>query len=124
MPETFFLRGADCWGWATWKRGWNLFNANGLQLLQQLQEKKLEKEFDLDGCYDYTKMLQDQIDGKNNSWAIRWRASAFLADKLTLYPSKSLVHNIGFDNSGTHCGFSDNYDQEIYQNIIFKISNN
>lgn len=39
LPETFFLRGADCWGWATWKRGWNLFNANGLQLLQQLQEK-------------------------------------------------------------------------------------
>lgn len=63
-------------------------------------------------------MLQDQIDGKNNSWAIRWHASAFLADKLTLYPSKSLVNNIGFDNSGTHCGFSDNYDQEIYQNKI------
>ena len=22
LPETFFLRGADCWGWATWRRGW------------------------------------------------------------------------------------------------------
>ena len=21
LPETFFLRGADCWGWATWRRG-------------------------------------------------------------------------------------------------------
>jgi len=26
LPETFFLRGADCWGWATWKRGWDLFD--------------------------------------------------------------------------------------------------
>jgi GT2 family glycosyltransferase len=28
LPETFFLRGADCWGWATWKRGWELFEPN------------------------------------------------------------------------------------------------
>jgi GT2 family glycosyltransferase len=25
MPETFFLRGADCWGWATWQDRWSLF---------------------------------------------------------------------------------------------------
>lgn len=24
LPETFFLQGADCWGWATWKRGYYL----------------------------------------------------------------------------------------------------
>jgi GT2 family glycosyltransferase len=26
LPDTFFLRGADCWGWATWKHGWDIFN--------------------------------------------------------------------------------------------------
>jgi hypothetical protein len=46
-------------------------------------------------------MLKDQIDGKVSSWAIRWYASAFLKDKLTLYPGKSLVKNIGYD-TGTH----------------------
>ncbi len=49
-------------------------------------------------------MLKDQIAGKNNSWAIRWYASAYLLDKLTLYPSISFVRNIGFDGSGTHSG--------------------
>src|SRR3989338_4006387 len=29
LPPTFFIKGADCWGWATWKRGWDLFNENG-----------------------------------------------------------------------------------------------
>ena len=47
----------------------------------------------------------DQIAGKNNSWAIRWYASAFLANKLTLYPGQSLVSNIGGDGSGTNHGF-------------------
>ena len=118
LSETFFIKGADCWGWATWKRGWNLFNPDGKFLLEQLKAKNLTKKFDFDGRYSYTKMLEDQIAGKNNSWAIRWYASAFLADKLTLYPGKSLVVNIGFDGSGTHCGSSEDtrinaYDQKI-----------
>jgi len=118
LPETFFLKGADCWGWATWKRGWNFFNADGVQLLSQLRQQKLEREFDFDGCYDYTKMLDDQINGKNNSWAIRWHASAFLANKLTLYPGETLVKNIGFDNSGTHCGSSEEYEQDVAKHKV------
>jgi hypothetical protein len=55
-------------------------------------------------------MLQSQIRGANDSWAIRWHASTFLADKLTLYPGRSLVDNIGNDSSGTHCGSTANYD--------------
>ncbi|OYZ76265.1 MAG: glycosyl transferase [Polaromonas sp. 17-63-33] len=102
LPAAFFLRGADCWGWATWKRGWDLFNPSGLELLSELNNKKLAELFDFNGSYPFTKMLEDQIEGKNNSWAIRWNASVFLKDKLTLYPGKSLVSNIGNDGSGTH----------------------
>ena len=32
---------------------------------------------------------------ENHSWAVKWYASAFLKDKLTLYPKYSLVENIG-----------------------------
>ena len=115
LPETFFIMGADCWGWATWKRGWDLFNPDGKYLLKQLREKKLTEKFNFDGVCKYTKMLEDQIAGKNNSWAIRWYASSFLADKLTLYPGQSLVINIGYDGSGTH---GDNF--EISQELIDK----
>jgi hypothetical protein len=118
LPETFFIKGADCWGWATWKRGWDLFENDGQKLLDELRLKKLTKKFDFDETYPYTKMLEDQISKKNNSWAIRWYASAFLKDKLTLYPGKSLVKNIGFDNSGTHCGFSDDFVAEIFMSRI------
>jgi hypothetical protein len=110
LPETFFLRGADCWGWATWKRGWDLFDQDGAKLLSRLAEQKLFKRFDMDGTFPYTQMLEDQVAGKNDSWAIRWHASAFLADKLTFYPGKSLVRNIGIDSSGIHCSTSYCYD--------------
>jgi hypothetical protein len=100
LPETFFLRGADCWGWATWKRGWDLFEKDGMQLLQRLHEMKLAHAFDYNGAANNIRMLRRQIEGKNNSWAIRWHASAFLNNKLTLYPGKTLITNIGADGSG------------------------
>ena len=103
LPETFFLRGADCWGWATWARAWKYFEPDGQKLLTALRKQKLTRAFDLGGAYPYTRMLVNQIKGKNNSWAVRWHASCFLANMLTLYPGKSLVNNIGMDGSGTHC---------------------
>lgn len=110
LPDTFFLKGADCWGWATWKRGWDRFEANGQKLLDEVSKRKLQKEADFDGAYAYTQMLKDQIQGKNNSWAIRWYFSALLQDALTLYPGKSYVQNIGLDGQGTHCSATTVYD--------------
>lgn len=111
LPETFFLRGADCWGWATWNRAWAHFQEDGAKLLKELEFRKLTRLFDLDSSYPYTKMLREQIAGKNSSWAIRWRASCYLKGMLTLYPGKSLVNNIGMDNSGEHCSSTDAFFQ-------------
>ena len=113
LPETFFLRGADCWGWATWSNRWSEFEPDGAKLLGQLQASKLTYEFDFDGSYPYTKMLRGQISGRNNSLAIRLYASAFLKNKFTLYPGEPLVENIGVDGSGTHCAPS-----EIFANAL------
>jgi len=113
LPEAFFLRGADCWGWATWRRGWALFNSDGQFLLNELRRQRLLNAFDFNGAYGYSAMLKDQIAGSNDSWAIRWYASAFLANKYTLYPGISLVHNIGNDNSGAHCGTSTAFDVKL-----------
>lgn len=67
----------------------------------------------MQGSYPYTQMLKDQIIGRNDSWAIRWYASAFLKNKLTLYPARSLVLNIGLDASGTHCDTTNEYDVDL-----------
>lgn len=102
VHEYFFIKGADCWGWATWGRAWNKFEKNGQKLLQRIKKKKLKKNFNFDNTYDYYQMLKKQTKGKNNSWAIRWYASAFTNNMFTLYPSKTFVKNIGIDGSGTH----------------------
>lgn len=101
-PETFFIPIPDCWGWATWKDRWQLFEEDGSKLLAQLQNKKLIHSFNVEGAYDFEQMLKDQMQGLNNSWAIRWQALAYIQNKLALYPKFAQSHNIGFDADATH----------------------
>lgn len=118
LPETFFLKGADCWGWATWKRGWYLFEGNAQKLINEIYERRLENEFDCNGAVKNMKMLKKQLEGENDSWAIRWHASAFLKNKYTLYPGRSLVQNIGMGKQSTHTKKTNVYDVELSPNPI------
>jgi len=102
LPETFFIKGADCWGWATWNNKWSIFERDGKKLLDKVKKKNIERKIDFNGAYNYTSMLKNQVEGKIDSWAIRWYISAFLKNMITLYPRKSYVQNIGFSNEGTH----------------------
>ena len=114
LPDTFLIKWTGSWGWATWKRAWMLFNPDGQELLDELVRRRLTYRFDFNGKYGYTRMLRRQIQGKNNSWAIRWNASLFLADKLSLNVGKSLVQNEGFDGSGTNCGGGNLYATDLW----------
>lgn len=114
LPDTFLIKWTGSWGWATWQRAWQHFNPNGKDLLRQLEERGLTRAFDFNGKYGFTRMLRHQIEGKNNSWAIRWNASLFLKDILSLNVGRSLVSNEGFDGSGTNCGSGGLYDSDLY----------
>lgn len=102
LPDTFFIRGSDCLGWGTWKRAWDLFESDAKTLLSALETSGLYGEFDYNHNYPYTQMLRDQAEGKVDSWAVRWYATAFVQNKLTLFPGHSLVYHNGNDGSGTN----------------------
>ena len=104
--STFFLRGADCWGWGTWKRAWAEFNYDGKKLLKTIETENIEYEFNRKGTHDFIEMLKNQIEGKNDSWAIRWHASLFIKNMYCLHPTRPIVKNIGLDMTGVHCGIS------------------
>jgi len=118
LPETFFLRGADCWGWATWDRGWDLFEQNSNKLIYGIKNKNFVNQFNYNGAFNNFKMLNDQNNGKIDAWCIRWHASAFLKNKLTLYPGVSLINNIGNDGTGVHCGYTNHFDCEVSKHPI------
>ncbi len=101
--DAFFLPLTTSWGWATWHRAWEHFDPSMHKLSLLDNSKSLRYEFDLRGSCPYYKMICSQREKKIDSWAIRWYMSVFLNSGLTLYPRTSLIANIGFDGSGTHC---------------------
>jgi len=109
LPQSFFYRAATSWGWATWASSWTHFEPNIDTLLNQFDAKK-KSAFSIENSMNFWKQMQEFKKGKNNSWAIRWYASIFLKDGLTLNPAQSLVNNIGHDGTGVHSGINDIYN--------------
>ncbi|MGZ3749706.1 MAG: sugar transferase [Mucilaginibacter sp.] len=117
LPQTFFYRAATSWGWATWARAWKYFEPDINKLEAQFSKQKIH-QFSIEGTMNFWKQMQQFKAGKNNSWAIRWYASIFLKDGLTLNPSHSLIHNIGHDGSGTHSNNENTYQVQIAKNPV------
>jgi len=101
--DAIFLPFTTSWGWATWNRAWELFDPTMSGYGRIKANRNLRYKFNIDGSYPYFNILEAQVHNNIDSWAIRWYLSTFLANGLTLYPVKTLVENIGFDGSGTHC---------------------
>lgn len=106
LPDFFFLRGGDCWGWATWADRWSLFRSDAGALLREIVASGQLDEFSKNHGIGSLLLLLRRARGDNQSWAILWHASLFLAGRLTLHPGASFADNIGNDGSGEHAADS------------------
>lgn len=100
--DVYATRKGECWGWGTWRDRWECVDWEVKGFEEFLKNKKTQRQFDKlqAGISD---MLKDQMEGKLDSWAVRWCFHLFRNGLLTVYPKYSRVKNIGFDGSGTHC---------------------
>lgn len=117
QDDALFLPFITSWGWATWSRAWQYFDAESKGYIRLVEDHSLREQFDLGGHYNYFKMLRAQQEGKVDSWAIRWYLSVFLRSGLALYPKKTLVRNLGFDGSGVNCAVSKIEDSTLDRNF-------
>ncbi|MFZ4862638.1 glycosyltransferase [Sphingobacterium sp. Mn56C] len=112
LPEAFFFRVANSWGWATWDRAWKHFNPDIEALTKDFTKADI-KRFTLDHSENFWKQVQQFKAGKINSWAIRWYLSIFNQQGLVLYPRQSMIQNMGTDGSGTHSDADTVYQVEL-----------
>jgi hypothetical protein len=101
LPPSFFLRWPSVWGWATWARAWTHLQWDLGTLRDDIQQRGLIEHFN-EGGWDFYPQLLETLEGKYDSWGIRWYASVLLREGLALHPRTSLVANTGTDGSGVH----------------------
>lgn len=104
---------AHSWTWATWKDRWDTVDWEVKDYQDLVQNKKKQKAFN-NGGSDLFKMLKGYMEGKNNSWYIRFTYSMFLQNKFGICPIKSLVINDGFRSQATHCNTYNRYTVDFF----------
>lgn len=111
--DIYVTRKGECWGWGTWKDRWNKVDWSVGDFDEYYNDKKRRRAFNAIE-YGLDKMLVMQMNGKIDSWAVRWCYHLYCNGLLTVYPRVSKTLNIGFDGSGTHCGIDNNlYGKEL-----------
>ncbi|MFG6100448.1 glycosyltransferase family 2 protein [Leptothoe sp. ISB3NOV94-8A] len=99
----YFSRYPHCWGWATWKRAWQNYDAdmtywpsiNSSGWLSDILGDRFAKQY-------WQHKFQQTYEGKINSWAFVWTFSCWLQSGLCILPNVNLVSNIGFGELGTN----------------------
>lgn len=114
--ETFFFRVPLCWGWGTWSRAWQKYRRD-ISVIDRFDGDMINA-MNIDGSYDFWKQILQNRDGIINTWFIFWYASVFLEGGLALFPSTSLVRNIGHDGTGVHCSRSLDYDVNLAESPV------
>lgn len=99
--KIYFSRRASSWGYATWRDRWEAVDWDNEYFHRLAASPRFRRRFALGGN-DLPPMLDKQLAGVVDSWAIRWCARQAELGSLTVYPTESLVLNTGLDGSGTH----------------------
>ena len=121
LNDTFFIKPASCWSWATWDRAWKYFKKDVDFYIDRFDEKMIY-DFNLNNAYGYFDQIIQNKQGKINTWAIFWYASVYLQNGLSLHPKESYVQNIGFDDEGTHCRATTNFDVSFIKESKFNFT--
>ncbi|MFA7069843.1 MAG: glycosyltransferase [Sulfurimonas sp.] len=108
--KVYFAHISSSWGWATWKEKWNIVRWDNEPYVELLKNNELLKRFEKKVGMQRIKMLKMQMEGKLDSWAVRRLFSQLIQKKMTIFPYKTFVKNIGFDGTGVHCGKNINFD--------------
>ncbi len=96
-----FYRGSS-WGWSTWKDRWELTDWSCSDYPEFKKDKRKRAAFSRGGA-DLPLLLDEQMQGKIDSWSIIFDYEQSKRGGLTIYPRVPKAVNIGRDGTGRHC---------------------
>lgn len=119
LGDCYFWRIPHCWGWASWSDRWQYFSRD--VSLAEFTQADIHY-INCDGAADYFSHFTLNHKGKLKTWAIFNYLASYKRNALTLCPSLSYIHQIGFDGSGVHCGDNGNIFNASSINTKFPIT--
>jgi hypothetical protein len=99
----YFSRYFHCWGWATWRRAWQLHRGHMEQWPELRQQGWLQENLSsFAEVQHWTGAFNGVHAGLIDSWAFGFVYTIWRQNGLTILPRHNLVSNIGFCEKATH----------------------
>ncbi|MGG0510616.1 sugar transferase [Priestia megaterium] len=118
--ERIYITPRGCsWGWGTWRDRWEKIDWQIADYEKFKKDGKAKKQFNKSGN-DMCIMLENQMKGFIDSWAIRWCYNQFQRGSYTIYPTVSFVENTGITGESTHGSLSNRYSTTLIENYDMK----
>lgn len=92
----FFSRYFSIWGWATWRRAWNLYDAEMNLWPVFRDQQQLHGFYSQSFMAEYVTGLFDRYYNNKDTWDIQWFYTCLFNNALSVVPAKNLVTNIGY----------------------------
>lgn len=120
--DAYFFPRNSSHGWATWNNRWKEVNWEVPDFESFIKNKSERAKFNIGGS-DLSRMLQRQMEGKVNSWSIRFCYHQYKTGTYTVYPVISKIQNIGFGPGATHTNTYNRYHTPIdmRENLHFEL---
>jgi hypothetical protein len=99
--DAFSSYRSSSWGWGTWLDRWQKADWDVIGYETFRADRKRRQLFNRGGD-DLAGMLDMQMAGQLDSWAIRWAYTHFSCAGLAMLSTSAKVYNIGLDGSGIH----------------------
>ncbi len=99
----YFSNYANTWGWATWRRTWNLYDTSLAALPEFIEQNTIATLLPPKEEQRYwIKYLRKLHAGVRTAWDAKLMFALWIHNGLTLVPNANLVTNIGFGANATH----------------------
>lgn len=99
----YFSRYPHIWGWACWRRVWENYDVEMTDLPLLLANQGYINSFKKIAEYRFwADTFQLVRNGTVDTWDAQVVYMAFSMSQLTIYPSKNLIKNIGFNQEAHH----------------------
>ena len=110
----YFAAVSHVWGWASWRRAWNLYNFNVSDFYTFVREEKIydyfpNQKLGLHWLQNFKSMYYHVID----TWDHQWSYSIMNNGGVSIIPNTNLISNIGFREDATHTSSSNS----VYANV-------
>jgi hypothetical protein len=96
--DVYFTHRATSWGWACWADRWSKIDWKCNYYDEFKNNRQMKAKFNEMGS-DMTLMMKRQMEGKLNSWAIRFCFHQFQHQLFSVHPAVSKIHNIGISDA-------------------------